>query len=547
MTFDLLEQLRQFINNSCSDKEPWQLIVGTFASTCIAGLILRLLSSEESLSNSTKRILFKLVRNVPHVRRKIQAELEKTKLMLEFDIHKCDEKKTFHETLPENGLSHEEVLDLAIRYENMGNFNYKGGMVSGAVYTHDDENLNALCAKVYGLYCYSNPLHADVFPGCRKMEAEIVRMTCSLFSGDENTCGTVTSGGTESLILACYAYRNLAKEKRIKNPEILLPVTAHAAFDKAASMFNIRLVKVPLNDDFTLNLMEMKNRINKNTCLLVASCPNFPHGIIDPVEAIAKLGRKHNIPVHVDACLGGFLVCFMEECGFDLKPFDFRVPGVTSISADTHKYGYAPKGTSVVMYANNSYLHHQYFCQPDWPGGLYASPTIAGSRSGANIAVCWATLLNIGKEAYIRRTRKIIETTRYITDMLHKIEGIHVIGEPEISVVAFTSYVFDIYVFFERMTKLGWNLNALQFPSAVHLCVTGKHVKRRTIADKFLADVESTAKNLIDNPVRSPKGMAAMYGTSQKIPDRSLVSEMAFLYLDACYSTKVPEPVDHED
>uniref|UniRef100_A0A915LCX5 Aminotransferase class V domain-containing protein n=1 Tax=Romanomermis culicivorax TaxID=13658 RepID=A0A915LCX5_ROMCU len=373
-------------------------------------------------------------------------------------------------------------------------------MASGAVYA-DDASLSSLNTKESNLmtgvhlFCWSNPLHPDLFPGCRKMEAEIVRM--------------VTTGGTESILLACLAYRNLALEKGIDIPEIVVPVTAHAAFDKAAHLYGMKIVHIPLDRSLKVDIKSMRRAINPKTCMLVGSCPNFPHGIVDPIEDIAKMGRQNNVPVHVDACLGGFLVCFMENCGFDLKPFDFRVPGVTSISADTHKYAFAPKGTSVIMYER--------------------------SRCGANIAVCWSTLISIGRSGYVEKTRKIIEKTRFIIDRLHKINGIRVLGEPEVSVVAFTSDVFNVYELCDDMSASGWNLNALQYPAAIHLCVTAKHLQPG-VAEKFLDDVERISAELMKNPTRTSGGIAAMYGTSQSLPDRSLVVDMASEFLNACYS-----------
>ena len=188
----------------------------------------------------------------------------------------------------------------------------------------------------------------------------------------------MTSGGTESIILAIKAYRDYARnEKGIENPNIVVPITAHAAFDKGAAMLDMPIIHVPVDPDTQrVNLQKMKRSINSSTCMLVGSAPQFPHGSIDDIEGIAALGLKYDIPVHVDACLGGFLIAFMRDAGYPLKPFDFSVPGVTSISADTHKYGFAPKGSSVILYSNRELRHQQWFTFPDWPGGIYATSTI---------------------------------------------------------------------------------------------------------------------------------------------------------------------------
>jgi len=281
----------------------------------------------------------------------------------------------------------------------------------------------------------------------------------------------------------------------------------------------------------------MRREITSDTCMLVGSAPGFPHGIIDPIQEIAQLGVRYKIPVHVDACLGGFLIAFMKDAGFPLSPFDFSVPGVTSISCDTHKYGSAPKGTSVVLYRKFDYLKHQLFCQPDWPGGIYATPTMAGSRCGANIAVCWTSLLYFGRQGYVNATRNIITTARYITNELKKIEGIILIGQPEVSVIAFHCKVYSIYTLVDRMTERGWHMNLLQFPPAVHFCLTGRHT-RDGVAQRMIKDVQEIVQELLADPEASKiPGKAAVYGSTQKIPDRSLVNEISHMYMEAYYST----------
>jgi len=348
----------------------------------------------------------------------------------------------------------------------------------------------------------------------------------------------VSSGGTESLLLVCMAYRNRAYDKGIRYPEMVIPVTAHAAFDKAGDYFGIRVKHVPIDPNTCeVDLKAMRKAISSNTCMLVASCPNYPHGVIDPVEGVAKLGQKYGIPVHVDACLGGFLVAFMDEAGFPLEKFDFRVPGVTSISCDTHKYAFSVKGTSVLLYRSKEYLHYQYFCQPDWPGGVYASPTLAGSRSGANIATCWTALLYNGRQGYVDSTRSIVKTTRKLRDGLRGIEGITVLGKPNVSIVAFTSHVFNVYSLSDRLAKLGWHLNALQFPSAIHICLTMAHTAPGTV-EKLIEDTRRISAELLLDPAGGSDGKsAAIYGSAQKIPDRSIIAELSFVFLDACYST----------
>jgi len=495
----------------------------------------------DGLVEGVKRYIFKLARKVPYIKRQIKAEVDQIKETINTDmlnLMKGDSLEChFILQLPCQGLKSDEIITKLHEYLKLGHYSWEDGSVSGTVY-HGGEQLTALNTKVFEASAWTNPLHPDVFPGVCKMEAEVVRMVAELFHGNSRTCGTVTSGGTESILLAVKAYRDWARdEKGIMNPEILVPKTVHAAFDKAAQLLGIKIRHVPVNPDTCkVDLRQMHKMINGNTCLLVGSAPAFPHGCIDDIKTIADFGVKYDIPVHVDACLGGFLIAFMPQAGFPLKPFDFRLSGVTSISADTHKYGFAPKGSSVLLFRDIKYKHKQYFLQSDWPGGLYGSPTLAGSRPGTVIAGCWSSLLFFGMNGYIDTTRRIVSTTRKIEDGLRKMRGICVMGKPEVSVVAVQSKEFDIYRLSDAMNKKGWNLNNLQFPSSIHLCVTYCHTEPG-VAERFLADVAYALEIILKNPEASTGGSVAMYGSAQKIPDRSLVQEITAIYLDSLYNT----------
>ncbi|CAF2625081.1 unnamed protein product [Rotaria sp. Silwood2] len=276
-----------------------------------------------------------------------------------------------------------------------------------------------------------------------------------------------------------------------------MPITAHPAFNKACCYFKIKLKRIPLNPQTReVDLYQMRRAITKNTCMLVASAPNFPHGVIDPIEDISKIAMEYNIPLHVDACLGGFLIAFMDQAGFPLKPFDFRLPGVMSISCDTHKYGFTPKGTSVILYRNAELRQHQFFAVADWPGGIYGSPTVAGSRSGYLIACCWATLMYYGLEGYIEETRKIIQIARYIADGWSKIDGIYLLHQPDVSVVAISSNKFNIYYLFDGLHEKGWHLIGLQNPPGIHIAVTQVHTQPG-IVEKLLEDTQQCVDEIL--------------------------------------------------
>ncbi|CAL1578378.1 unnamed protein product [Knipowitschia caucasica] len=535
-----LEEARRQINSGCSELEPWQIISATFITTIGAVWVKGVLFQQESLTSRIKKKFFRLIRKIPFVGNAIQSQLNKALDDMSVSLCTLKEGMSYTKQLPSKGLSQNQVLDKIKEYQTLNEVQWEKGCVSGTVYW-GDETLTKLLVKVYGDFAWSNPLHPDIFPGVRKMEAEVVRMSCSLFHGGPHSCGTVTSGGTESILMACKAYREMAYERGVKYPEILAPVSVHAAFDKAAHYFGMKLVHIPLNKKtMQVDVKAMRRAIGKNTAMLVCSAPQFPHGIMDPVEEVGKLAQRYNLPLHVDACLGGFLIVFMEKAGFTLAPFDFRVKGVTSISADTHKYGYAPKGSSVILYSDKKYRQHQYFVAPDWQGGIYASPSIAGSRPGGIIAACWATMMHMGEAGYVDATKKIITTARKITEQIRKIKPVFVFGNPEVSVVAIGSDVFDIFRLSNALTSKGWNLNTLQYPSSIHICCTVLHTQPG-VADRFVKDVKDAVDVIMQNPNEKTTGMGAIYGMAQSIPDRSMVTEISRGFLDCLYSTDNPK------
>lgn len=535
---DYLDPVCKHVDKTLDKYEKWQLV---FMTIVIMYILMNawyfVLDLDKGILDYLKKKIFKISKKLPFLNAKIMQELEKTKRGLEEDIVKSNKGTSYIQQLPKQGLSEVQVLEKVQEYLKLCDTDWKSGALSGCVYGADDR-LTSLTTKVYEKFAWSNPMHADVFPDVRKMEAEVVRMVCNMYNGDENTCGTMTTGGTESIMLACRAYRELAYSKGIKRPEMVVPITAHAAFDKAANFFKIKIHHVPI-DPVTkkVNIKKLKSYINSNTCMIVGSAPHFPHGAIDPIEELSKIACKYEIPLHVDACLGGFLIPFMAEAGFKLPLFDFRLPGVTSISCDTHKYGYTPKGSSVVMYRNAEYRKHQYFSAVEWPGGIYVSPTFAGSRAGSLIAMTWATLMSIGHDGYVEITKNIIETTRYITEQIRTIKELRLLCEPDVSVIGFDSTDFNIFNLLDEMTTKGWHLNALQNPSGVHIAVTKLHT-RPGVKERFVEDLKKSVKDIMSRDDRKLGKVAAIYCSTQGIPDKSIIADVAYLFLDACYSTK---------
>ncbi len=427
-----------------------------------------------------RRIAFLAFLAVPTVQTKVQAKIDDALDGLACKMLPGPDVARYKE-LPVTGWCRERCHRELDRLDAMGSADWRGGKVSGAIY-HGGEQLSELLAHATGLFSLANPLHPDLFPGVRKMEAEIVAMCLCLFHAPPATAaGTTTSGGTESILLACRAAAQMAKQKHgISSPEIVVPVTAHAAFDKAGAYFGITIRHAPI-DPLTMqvDVAAVAGLINARTVLIVASAPNFPHGVIDNIPALSALALSRKLPLHVDACLGSFLLPFLERAGFDAPAFDFRIPGVTSISCDTHKYGFAPKvlllaisnrtsslikqGSSVVMYRDREMRQCAYFIATEWPGGIYASPTLAGSRPGSLVAGCWTAMVNTGQDGYLESCKSIVGARIRIEARIRaEIPELQVLGKPSVSVVAFTSEVLDIYRIGDHMSSLGWHLNGLQ-------------------------------------------------------------------------------------
>lgn len=412
---------------------------------------------------------------------------------------------------------------------------WREGKVSGAVY-HGDESHIDFQNKIYNINSQSNPLHFDIWPSANKFEAEIVSMTAHML-GDgltqDEIVGTVSSGGTESIMLAMKTYRDWTRDKKgITEPEMIVPTTAHAAFDKASQYFNIKMIRIPVGPDFRADLEATKAAISPNTIVIVGSAPPFPHGIIDPIQELSELALSHGIGFHTDACLGGFLLPWAEKLGYPVPPFDFRLPGVTSMSADTHKYGYAAKGTSVVLYRGREMRHYQYYVTTEWPGGLYFSPTFAGSRPGALSAACWAAMLSMGEQGYMEAARGILEAATKIKQGINNIPGIKVLGDP-LFVIAIASDELDIYAVSDVMTQMGWSLNGLQQPPAVHIALTQRHAQPG-IAEKFLEDLAKAAATVRAHP-EMQGSMTPVYGMSGNVAFKGAVQEFIKTLIDMMF------------
>lgn len=492
------------------------------------------IQSTKNLYRYLGKRFFRFFLTLPFVKPKVDQEVEEILKKVESDM--IDRTKEFYTQLPNEGYSNDKILEILDENTDMKHSDWESGKVSGAVY-HGGKEMLDIQAQAYSKYSIANQLHPDIFPGVRKMESEVVSMVLKLFNAPSDSgCGTSTSGGTESLLLTCLAAREKAYyERGVTEPEIIAPITIHAGFDKAAYYFKMKLIHAPLDPvTYQVDLKAVKKLVNRNTVLIAGSAPNFPHGIIDDIEGLSDIALKHNIPLHVDACLGSFIVPFLEEAGYKPQLFDFRVPGVTSISCDTHKYGFAPKGSSIIMYRNEELRRYQYFVNVDWSGGVYASPTLAGSRPGALMVGCWASLMKMGHDGYLQSCIDIVGCAQKFKLAIESIPELYVIGNPISSVVAFGSEAVNIYDLADSMSKKGWHLNSLQNPPAIHLAST-----RLTLnsIDQLVSELEESVRELVEagSTEAKPDGTAALYGVAGSIKTVGVADRIAEGFLDNLY------------
>ncbi|XP_061982330.1 sphingosine-1-phosphate lyase isoform X1 [Populus nigra] len=530
-----LIDFRAFANSFLSNYEPLALLLAPLLTLFTAGILQSffLLVHDNGLKPTILGFLITSIKMVPGVKGYIEAE--KQKVVEKLQSGSKSKRDGWRSELPREGLGGAVIEKL--KQEKSNDVVWQG-KCSGTVYIGGSESEGhfSLINEACSMFAHTNPLHMDVFQTIAQCEAEVVAMTAALLgrknksSGGE-ICGNMTSGGTESILLAVKSSRDYMKAKKgIKRPEMIIPESAHSAYDKAAQYFNIKLRRVAVNKNFQADVKAIRQQINKNTVLIVGSAPGFPHGIIDPIEELGELAYSYGICFHVDLCLGGFVLPFARKLGYPIPPFDFSVKGVTSISADVHKYGLAPKGTSVVLYRNHDIRKHQFVAVTEWSGGLYVSPTIAGSRPGGLIAGAWAALMALGLEGYLENTKAIMEVSKRVQKGIKEIPELFIIGRPDMTIVAFGSNDLDIFEVNDIMSSKGWHLNALQRPNSIHICITLQHAP---VVEDFLRDLKESVQTVKENPGPINGGLAPIYGAAGKIPDRGMVQELLVNYMDS--------------
>ncbi|MCB0956668.1 MAG: aspartate aminotransferase family protein [Ilumatobacter sp.] len=406
---------------------------------------------------------------------------------------------------PEDGRPREDILREIVEMAETEDSPYHEGKISGSIYSGDEEHYEFL-NEVFGHYSHANVLQRDMYPSATRFEGEIIAMTADMLHAPEPV-GVLTSGGTESLMNPLLVARERGRERGITRPNVVMPVTAHPALLKGAHYFGIEVRHAAVTDRFVADMASVRSLVDGDTVSLVGSAGTYPHGLVDPIAELSDLAVERDTLLHVDGCLGGFILAWGEDLGYPVPVFDFRLPGVTSISADTHKYGFGLKGSSVLLYRTSELRRHQYFIVPDWPGGLYTSPGMSGSRSGGIIAAAWAAMVSLGRSGYRAIAADIFATATAVRRAIEAVPELRVLGDPFFN-VAFTTTEdsgLDIFLVNDFLASRRWRMNGLQRPAALHFCITRPNTQPGVV-DRFAADlVEAVAyaREKAGTPARS--------------------------------------------
>lgn len=436
-------------------------------------------------------------------------------------------------SLPEKGLSPETVLE-RLRAHRAHDVDWKSGRTFSLVY-YAGEQVMQLLHEAYAMFMAENGLSPIAFPSLKQMENEVVAMTANMLHGGDTAAGSMTSGGTESIFMAMKTAREWSRKHRpeIEKPKIVAPVSAHPAFVKSAHYLGMAIELTPLGADWRADPAAMREAIDEDTAVLIGSAVCYPYGVVDPIEDIAALAHERSILMHVDGCLGGFMLPFVSKLGYEVPLWDFRAEGVTSISADVHKYGYAAKGASTVIYRTAELRKLQFYAYADWPGGIYVTPTLAGARAGGAVAAAWAVMHHLGEDGYLALAETAMNATNRIKAGIEAIDGLRIMGKPQMTVFAFDSDEVDVFTLGSRMDERGWHLDRNQFPPALHMMVTPAHADA---TEQLLSDLGAATQEARQTPAGAAQGMAALYGAAAAMPDRGAVSELAIDLMDQLYT-----------
>lgn len=389
-------------------------------------------------------------------------------------------------SIPEKGSSWEDVREALIR---AGRDDVDWRNARTAVYVFNPgEDVIRVAKEAYALYQSENGVGMSAFPSIREMELDVVRSGLRLLNAPDEAVGDMTSGGTESIILAVKACRDQAKAhgRNVQGARIVAPRSAHPAFDKAAVYLGLEVVRVPVAKDFTADVAAMDAAIDDKTIMLVGSAPCFPYGILDSIPELGKLAESHDLWLHVDACVGGYFAPFARMNGVELPDFDFAVPGVRSMSADLHKYGYAAKGASTIFHRNEEQRNFQSFIFDNWPAGGMSTPTVAGTRPGGAFASAWAVMHYLGVEGYREKAKRVTDTREKLMAAINEIDGLHTYGDPKLGLFAYGAERADIFAIWGELNSKGWFTGVTTEPKGIQLMLSPAHAE---VADEYIRDL----------------------------------------------------------
>ena len=390
-------------------------------------------------------------------------------------------------SMPETGTDW-ETLKSKMEEIGSGDMDWRAGRTGMYVFFAGEDVLK-VAKEAYTMFMSENALGPMAFPSLKRMEEDVVGMGLSLLNAPEGAGGNMTSGGSESIFLAVKSARDRARSRGLdtNGAEVLVPYSAHLAFDKACHYLGLNIVRAPVGFDYCAFPGTMEQAITDKTIMMVGSAPCYPFGLIDPIDDLAALAADRDIWFHVDACVGGYFAPFAKMNGIDVRAFDFEVPGVCSMSADVHKYGYAAKGASTVLYRSEELHNWQHFDCDSWNAGRMKTPTAAGTRPGGAIAAAWAVMNYLGVEGYRAKAKIVTDTRQKLADAVNALEGLEVHGDPKLGLIAFGSEEIDIFSVYGKMMEKGWFTSVTSKPKGIHLMITPAH---GPVMDQYIADLK---------------------------------------------------------
>lgn len=495
----------------------------------------------KGLKGALKSVLTAVVNRatkLPGVAGVVEKELQKEVAKLETQIL-GDGDAQANLVLPKQGMGKDDVIAMQRGLLEQSAEARSSGRKWGGVY-YVNKDLSKCHAETWAMHSSTNCLFPGTFPSLRKYEAEVVAMVLSLVHGHEHgAVGLLASGGTESILLATLGYRNAAREKGITDPEVLCAVTAHPAISKACHYFGIRQTKLPVDPKtFTLRPETVRAAMNPNVVMVYASAPTFTHGVVDPIEELGQLALEKGVGLHVDNCLGGFLLSFLQRAGHFKRGFTFAVPGVTTMSIDVHKYGFASKGASVVAFRDPEMRQATYVPSCDGCEGLYVTPTIQGSRNGANVAVAWSTLMMMGEEGYQEVAGRLHRAGEKVKEIIADIPSLALLTQPDAAIVPLhsTDPALNIYQVAWQMEKKGWNLFTGQNPPCMSMCLGEQTTDR--LLDVWGSDLKDSLQHIREHPEdKEIGGTAGVYGAASTTPPQ-IMDQLMRRYVDMTLRVK---------